>query len=116
MDGHAIANVPVPVAAGDAANKEYVDSKHKVFLGTLTAAGWTGDKAPYIQTVAVAGVLETDCPHVAPVFPADAEAAAAVQEAARCISFAVSETDGIRFTCLQAKPGTDISFTVEVNR
>lgn len=32
------------------------------FTVTLTAAGWTGDAAPYAQTVALDGMLATDMP------------------------------------------------------
>ena len=46
-----------------------VNSKAVVTRGdaTLSAAGWVRDAAPYVQTVAVEGILETDRPHISPV-------------------------------------------------
>lgn len=116
MNGMSLTGLSAPVAAQDAANKEYVDSKHRIFTGTLTAAGWAGDASPYTQKVTMTGILETDYPHVTPVYPADAAEAAAVQTAAGCVSFAVAVADGILFTCLSAKPGKDIPIATEVNR
>lgn len=34
----------------------------ETLTATLTAAGWTGSAAPYIQTVSVDGILATDNP------------------------------------------------------
>ena len=39
--------------------KRRVDGFYQV---TLTAAGWTGDAAPYVQTVSVEGILSEDNP------------------------------------------------------
>ena len=49
--------------------------------GTLTVAGWTGTAAPYTQDLAVAGVLESDRPRVAPVLGTDDAARALIKTA-----------------------------------
>lgn len=38
----------------------------KVYTVTFLATGWTGDAAPYTQTIEVEGILETDVPVVGP--------------------------------------------------
>ena len=52
-------------------SKEYTDSKHNPFTLTLTADGWTGETAPFKQTVTLEGILETDTPHWSLVYSSE---------------------------------------------
>lgn len=77
--------------------------------------GWTGS-GPYTQTVAVAGVLASDMPHVVPVYDADNTTAQAQREAWGCVSRGVAAAGGIQFTCFEDKPETAIPIQIEVMR
>lgn len=96
-------------------SKSYTDAKHFLVTVTITASGWSGS-APYTQTVTVAGVVATDCPHVAPVYSATLSTAKAQKEAWEKVSKAVATAGGITFTCFEDKPTTNIPIQVEVNR
>ena len=77
--------------------------------------GWTGS-GPYTQTVAIAGVLASDMPHVVPVYDADNTTAQAQREAWGCVSRGVAAAGGIQFTCFEDKPETAIPIQIEVMR
>lgn len=94
------------------ASKEYVDTV--AVSATLTAAGWAGDSAPYIQTVQVAGLTDAKRAMAYPVYGNDAAANLALKEAAGMVSFASRTGSAMTFTCLEEKPGADIPVTVEV--
>lgn len=49
-----------------ALNELVEKSEGKVYTVTFLASGWTGDAAPYTQTIEVEGILETDVPVVGP--------------------------------------------------
>ena len=85
-----------------------------VFTATIPA-NWTGS-GPYTQTVAVAGVLASDMPHVVPVYDADSTTAIAQREAWGCVSRGVAAAGGIQFTCFEDKPETAIPIQIEVMR
>ena len=114
LGGNALTNVKSPAADADAATKGYVDGKRKTFTATV-GTGWTGS-GPYTQTVAVAGVLASDMPHVVPVYDADNTTAQAQREAWGCVSRGVAAAGGIQFTCFEDKPETAIPIQIEVMR
>ena len=114
MSGNAVQELKEPVSSADAATKAYVDGKRKTFTATV-GTGWTGS-GPYTQTVAVAGVLASDMPHVAPVYDADNTTAQAQREAWGCVSRGVAAAGGIQFTCFEDKPETAIPIQIEVMR
>lgn len=114
LGGNALTNVKSPAADADAATKGYVDGKRKTFTATV-GTGWTGS-GPYTQTVAVAGVLASDMPHVVPVYDADNTTAQAQREAWGCVSRGVAAAGGIQFTCFGDKPETAIPIQIEVMR
>lgn len=114
MGGNAVKGLKAPAAGTDAATKGYVDGKRKTFTATV-GTGWTGS-GPYTQTVAVAGVLASDMPHVVPVYDADNTTAQAQREAWGYVSRGVAAAGGIQFTCFEDKPETAIPIQIEVMR
>jgi len=114
MGGNGLEGLKAPVRDSDAATKAYVDEKRKVFPAVL-GTGWSGT-GPYTQTAAVSGILESDMPHVAPVYDADLKTAAAQREAWSCVSMASAVDGGIQFTCLEAMPETAVPLQIEVMR
>lgn len=109
-------NVLTPTEAAHAANKEYVDGKHLSTTVTLPAASWVGTDAPYSQTIAVAGILATDKPHVGPVYSDDPETALTQKEAWAAVSRAYAADGMVTFVCFEDKPEIDIPVQLEVNR
>lgn len=114
MAGNGVTGLKAPKNDADAATKSYVDKKRAVFSAVISTE-WAGDE-PYTQTVTVEGLLETDMPHVAPVYDADNTTAKAQREAWGCVSRGVAAADGIQFTCFEDKPETAIPIQIEVMR
>lgn len=114
MGGNAVKELKAPVAGTDAATKDYVDGKRAAYTATL-GTSWTGS-GPYTQTVAVAGILATDMPHIMPVYDAANATAIAQKEAWSCVSKAEAAAGGIKFTCFEDKPGAEIPLQIEVVR
>ncbi len=114
MGGNTVQGLKAPADGADAATKDYVDGKRKTFTATV-GTGWTGS-GPYTQTVAIAGILATDMPHVVPVYDADNTTAQAQREAWGCVSRGVAAAGGIQFTCFEDKPEAAIPIQIEVMR
>lgn len=114
MGGNAVKNLKAPSAGADAATKAYVDGKRAAYTATL-GTDWVGS-GPYTQTVAVSGILETDMPHVMPVYDSANATAITQKEAWGCVSKAEAAAGGIKFTCFEDKPETAIPIQVEVIR
>ena len=114
LGGNALTNVKSPAADADAATKGYVDEKRKTFTATV-GTDWIGS-GPYTQTVAIAGILASDMPHVVPVYDADNTMAKAEREAWGCVSRGDAAAGGIQFTCFEDKPETAIPIQIEVMR
>lgn len=116
MNENKIVNVPDPEKDTDAVNKAYVDSKHHAATVTATATGWTGDAAPYVQTIAVDGIVETDNPHYGVVYSEDADTRQAEKEAFSLVDDLETADGSITFTCFEDKPEVDLNIQLEVNR
>lgn len=114
MAGNGVTGLKAPKNGADAATKSYVDKKRAVFSAVISTE-WAGDE-PYTQTVTVEGLLETDMPHVVPVYDADNTTAQAQREAWGCVSRGVAAAGGIQFTCFGDKPETAIPIQIEVMR
>lgn len=114
MGGNAVKGLKAPSSGSDAATKDYVDGKRAAYTATL-GTGWTGS-GPYTQTVAVAGILATDMPHIMPVYDAANATAIAQKEAWSCVSKAEAAAGGIKFTCFEDKPGAAVPLQIEVVR
>lgn len=120
MDGNRVTGLGDPVNDGDAVNKkcmlEYVDGKHMEAFVTLTLNDWDGKAAPYTQTIGVEGILETDNPHVFPVYDTDLDARKAQREAWALVGNGKTTDGAITFTCDEEKPAVAIPLQMEVNR
>lgn len=116
MGGNKVTGLGEPTESGDATNKEYVDSKHDIFTATITTNDWTGDTAPYTQTIGVEGILATDTPHVMPVYSDDLETALLEKEAWSLVDSGKTAEGSIIFSCFDDKPETAINIQIEVNR
>lgn len=114
MGGNAVKGLKAPSSGTDAATKDYVDGKRAAYTATLSTS-WTGS-GPYTQTVAVAGILATDMPHIMPVYDAANATAIAQKEAWSCVSKAEAAAGGIKFTCFEDKPGAAVPLQIEVVR
>ena len=97
-------------------SKEYTDSKHCICSATLTANDWDGDAAPYTQTIGIDGILETDKPHISPVYDQDQDTRLAQREAWMMVCDAEAGDGEIIFTCFEDKPATAVPIQIEVNR
>lgn len=114
MGGNAVKGLKAPSSGSDAATKDYVDGKRAAYTAVL-GTGWTGS-GPYTQTVAVAGILASDMPHIMPVYDAANATAIAQKEAWSCVSKAEAAAGGIKFTCFEDKPGAEVPLQIEVVR
>jgi hypothetical protein len=113
------ANTTANAAAATAAEaKSTADARATVTktTATLTAAGWTGDAAPYTQTVTVEGIQASDTPHVAPIYSDGMAAKLAEKEAWAMVCEAEAAAEALTFTCFEEKPGVDITIQIEAVR
>lgn len=81
---------------------------------TLTAAGWTGEAAPYTQTVTVTGITAAMNPLVDVVLSDDTETALAQLEGWGYVSSIVTGAGNITARCLEDKPTVDIEIQLKV--
>ena len=116
MGGSRVTGLGTPTDAGDASTKGYVDGKHFLATVSLPAAGWAGDAAPYTQTVAVDGILETDTPHFGALYSGTAEEKTAQKEGFALVDDLDTGLNSVMFTCLEEKPEADLTVQLEVNR
>jgi hypothetical protein len=116
MGGFPITGVGDPSDGLDAANKNYVDSTFFSGSVVLSASGWTGNQAPYTQKVDMGGILETDNPHYAIVYSGSLEQMLAQKDAFALVDDLETEDGKLTFTCLEDKPGVDMTVQIEVNR
>ena len=116
MGGSRVTGLGTPTDAGDASTKGYVDGKHFLATVSLPAADWVGDAAPYTQTVAVPGMLETDTPHYGVVYSGTAEEKASRKEGFSLVDDLDTAAGSVTFTCFEEKPEVDLTVQLEVNR
>ncbi len=118
MGGNGIYDLVDPVYGDQAVNKGYVDTalngaKTVSVSATLTVAGWTGS-APYVQSVAIAGLTDEKRAMAYPAYGSDTATNTALKEACGMVSYASRDGGVMTFTCLEDKPTVDIPITVEV--
>lgn len=116
MGGSRVTGLGEPEDSGDGATKGYVDGKHFLATVSLPAAGWAGDAAPYTQTVAVPGILETDRPHYGVIYSGTAEEKTAQKEGFALVDDLDTGAGSVTFTCFEEAPEVDLTVQLEVNR
>ena len=116
MSGSRVTGLGEPEDAGDASTKGYVDGKHFIATVSLPAAGWAGDAAPYTQTVAVPGILETDRPHYGVIYSGTAEEKGLQKDGFAVVDDLDTGTGSVTFTCFEEAPEVDLTVQLEVNR
>lgn len=112
MNNQQLTGLPEPVSAGNAVSKSYVDTQFRD--ATLEAVLWSGDKAPFTQSVAVPSLTDGKTVNVYPVYPGVQASDLTMMEACSCVSYAKRIGGSITFTCLEEKPAADITIRVEV--
>ena len=87
------------------------------YTATLTAAGWTGSAAPYVQEAAVEGMLGSDSPIVA-VSMENATTAnyEAITESWTNVSTIDAGDGKITAKCFGEKPAADLTLLIKVVR
>lgn len=116
MSGKKITGLGNPTNSGDAAPKQYVDGKLKLFNCILTVNDWVGDAAPFKQTIGIEGILGTDRPHYGPVYSENTETAMAEKEAWSLVDNLDTEDGSATFTCFDDKPEVNVTVQMEVHR
>ena len=96
--------------------EDYCDSKCLSFAVTLTKNDWTGDAAPYKQTIGIEGILGTDRPHYGPIYSEDTATMLAEKEAWLLVDDLDTADGSVTFTCLEDKPQTSVAVQMEVHR
>lgn len=81
---------------------------------TLTVAGWSGESAPYTQTVTVLGMTSSIVPIIAPSFSDTVATGLEQQTEWVKITKAVSGTDAVTFKCYEEKPTVELTVIVKV--
>ena len=90
------------------------DGERLAWRATLST-DWTGE-GPYTQALPLAGIRNTDTPHVGPVYAQDKETALKQLQSWNQVSFARAGDGKILFTCLEEKPDTAVPIQIEVLR
>lgn len=116
MSGHKITDLADPVEDGDAVSKKYLDDRKQKFSAVLTAADWSGDTAPYTQTVPVEGITKDDDPDYWPVYSGTNEERIAQKEGFAVMDLLETTDGSITVTCFEEKPETDVTIGMEVQR
>lgn len=104
----------------DAVHELNEKAEGKAMTATLTtiikASAFTGKTAPYIQTINLDGVLETDNPYIGAVYDATPELALRQQEAFSCIAKIETRNNQLVVYCFEDKPTVDIPIQVKIVR
>lgn len=85
------------------------------YTATLSTS-WSGDSAPYTQTVNVTGILSTDVPVVDVVLDESTETAISQLEGWSCVSKIETSDGSITATCLEEIPTVSLPIQMSVVR
>ena len=103
-----------PTGSYNPATKKYVDDKRKTFTATIPVTGWTTGEQNYVD-VTVSGILESDYPHITPVYTNVKATDDAIEEAWNKIKRAPAINNGLRVYADEI-PATTIPVQIEIVR
>lgn len=112
MGSKKVTKLADPTNDTDAANKKYVDGKHKSGTVTLTASDWSSGA----QTIDVSGILATDMPHWGVVYSSGASTREAEKEAFALVDVLETSSGMFTFRCFGDVPTVALNIQWEVNR
>ena len=104
-----------PFGANDInATNAAINRLNRVIFVTLPADDWTGDTAPYTQTVEAEGITENDIPEVYLYYPDSINETNAEDyvEAYGCINKVETLPNAIKVTAYCDKPSVDITIAL----
>lgn len=86
-----------------------LDAKAEIasYTATLSSSGWTGDYAPYTQTVNITGILSTDVP----IIDISSVTQSSIDDWS-CVSKIETANGSITATCLSQKPSNALSLNI----
>ena len=90
-------------------------SASKIYTATLST-NWSGNSAPYTQTVTVTGISSDDTPIIDVVLDLNTATALNQLDAWDCVSKIATGTNQITATCLEDKPTVAIPIQIKVVR
>jgi hypothetical protein len=96
------------------ANTDTEAIKKQIFTATIPTTGWTTGEQIYVD-VTVEGMLESDIPHITPIYTNVKATDDAIQEAWNKISRATATNNGLRVYAEEV-PTTEIPIQIEVVR
>ena len=96
--------------------REAMGAATRLHMTATLSTSWNGTSAPYTQTIGVEGVVETDTPHITPIYSQMLSTAILEKTAWGYVSKAESGQNAITFTCFETKPTTAITVQIEVIR
>lgn len=80
---------------------------------TISAANWTGDAAPYSQTITVSDMTSNWVPGLPSIVASDTmETNQSMQAALSCVSQITSADGTLTFICYENKPESDMTILV----
>lgn len=115
LNQYRITGLGYPVQLEDAVTKGYCDAKKILFSVALPQADWS-EEAPFVQTVAAAGMLETDHPHWDVLLSSEVDTAIMQRDAFAAVDDLDTTKDSVMFTCFERKPEVDLTILMEVHR
>lgn len=98
----------------NAENIETRAPKSVIKTATLTAAGWSGNAAPYTQTLTVAGIIANTNGFIDFVHAGVLDAEKQRKKAWNCVSLFENGNGTIKFTCLERLPEIDLPLQIMV--
>lgn len=90
-------------------------AEKSVYTATIPTTGWT-TAAPYTVDVAIEGILNTDRPHITPIYTGTVETDKAIQEAWNKVDSIVANDGSIRVIAFEETPITEVPVQIEVIR
>lgn len=101
-------------ARAEIAELKITKAEKKVFIATIPSAGWITGEEIYVD-VAITGILESDYPHITPIYTNVKATNDAIQEAWDKIKRAPAINNGLRVYAEEI-PTTEIPIQIEVVR